>query len=36
MEARWAFFDEGPNAFSGVFSFTADVLREGFKFQGST
>ena len=36
MEARGALFDEGPNAFPGVLRFTADVLREGFKFESST
>src|SRR4030095_4624307 len=35
LEARGALFDEGPDAFPGVLRFTADVLREGFKFQGS-
>src|SRR5262249_10574070 len=35
LEARGALFDEGPDTFPGVLRFTADVLREGFKFQGS-
>jgi hypothetical protein len=35
LEARGALFDKGPDAFPGVLRFTADVLREGFKFQGS-
>ena len=35
LEVRGALFDEGPDAFPGVLRFTADVLREGFKFQGS-
>jgi hypothetical protein len=35
LEARGALFDKGPDAFPGVLRFTTDVLREGFKFQGS-
>ena len=35
LEARGTLFDEGPDAFPGILRFTADVLREGFKFQGS-
>src|SRR4030095_478356 len=35
LEARRALFDKGPDAFPGVLRFTADVLRECFKFQGS-
>src|SRR5882672_5354744 len=36
LEARGALFDEGPDTFPGVLRFTADVLREGFKFESST
>jgi hypothetical protein len=36
LEARGTLFNKGPDAFPGVLRFTADVLREGFKFQGST
>src|SRR2546425_714003 len=36
LEARGALFDKSPDTFPGVLRFTADVLREGFKFQGST
>ena len=35
LESRRALFDERPNAFPGVLRFTADILRERFKFQGS-